>query len=323
MTKKSNRVTVVLVILLLISSMLAYCMYFSSSASWKEDEKGKKYEDEDGNFLTGFQDIEGYMYYFDSDGYMKTGKIYVEDEDAYYFADDNGIIQIGTFKDDDSLYITDDKGRISIGFVDYDGERYYINGKAELVKGWFKVEDNWYYSDSTGKIATGMMTINGYRYYFGDGGVRVSDTVMEIEGVTYVFNSDGSVDENATTLYPAYEYIRNVRNECGLNDILLEPKVQACAIYRAGILPEGYSEDSDNELERLLQNRGVKCNGGYELSYGGSEGYNTDMLIEHMKKDNNFNTIIRDEAIQYVGMGVHVEENISYYDIIFITGSDN
>lgn len=322
MTKNLNKVSGILVLISVVAFILVLRLYFLSDAAWKEDEKGKKYEQEDGSFLTGFQEIDDYLYYFDSDGYMKTGKFYIEDEDAYYYADENGIIQIGVYADDDALYITDEKGRINTGFVDYDDGRYYINSNAELVKGWFKVEDNWYHSDSSGRISKGLVTIDGYRYYFGDDGVRVSDTVMDIDGITYVFNSDGSVDENATALYPAYEYIRNLRSGYGLDDILLDTKVQACAIYRAGLLPDGYIQDSETELEKILQNRGVKCNGGYELAYGGSEGYDTNILIEHMNADNNMQSIIKDKSIRYVGMGVHVEDNISYYDIVFITGSD-
>ena len=43
------------------------------------------------------------------------------------------------------------------------------------------------------------------RYYLGEDGIRVSNAVMEIEGITYIFNQDGSVDENATAFISAFE----------------------------------------------------------------------------------------------------------------------
>lgn len=310
-----------LLIVSLFSTIHIAFHHFTSElvyAAWVEDENGISYKDDEGELLKGFQTIKNNLYYFDDDGYLKTGKIYIQDEDNYYYADKDGIIQIGTIETDDYFYETDETGKIKIGFVEHDGQLYYFNKNADVVYGWFELEDKWYYAGEKGAIATGFITIDGFRYYLGTDGVRVSDTVMEIEGVTYIFNSDGSVDENATLLYPVYQYIDNVRIDNNMPAVALDSKVQACALLRAASLSEGFDNNKDKELENLLKNRAIKCNGGYELSYGGIEGYDIEHLISHMKIDNNLQKILRDSEIKNIGIGVNDVDGILYFDVVFI-----
>lgn len=294
-----------------------------SFASWVEEEDGIKYEKEDGNYATGFSEIDGCIYYFDENGYLVTGKFYAADEDAYYYANKKGVIQTGIIETKNVFYITDDNGKIKTGFVDCENKRYYFNDKAEMVAGWFKADDNWYYADDMGVIMTGFVTLDGYRYYLNSEGIRVSDTTMDIDGVTYIFNKDGSIDENATAMYPVYQYLSQQRavNE-GLERIEMNSKVQACAILRASELKNGYgtAQEASDTVETLLKNRGVKCSGGFEFSYGGTEGYGIEQLLEDMKKDVNLSEILKEISVQEVGLGIYEEDNIYYYDIIFICG---
>lgn len=287
------------------------------SAAWKEDDKGKTYTLDDGKNAVGFEVINDKKYYFDNEGYLKIGKIYIEDEDAYYFADEEGVIQIGVVKKDDTFYVTDDTGKIKVGFVELDGNTYYFNTRAEQLFGWLKIDEDWYYADEKGIVRTGMLTINGKRYYLGTDGKRVSDAVMDIDGVTYVFSSDGSVDENATMLYPVYSFISQYRTSLGLSDVIMNKKVSACANARATELVNGYAVD-DNGLELMLQNRGIKCNGGYEFSYGGVDGYGIEQLINNMKIDDRMINALRDGSVNVSGIGMHTEEDKTYFDIIII-----
>lgn len=292
-----------------------------SFASWIQEENGRKYEKEDGNYATGFVEIENERYYFNENGYLVMGKFYVEDEKAYYYADKKGVIQTGVIKTKNGFYIADGNGRIQTGFVEYNNKRYYFNDKAEMVTGWFKAEDNWYYADDSGVIMTGFVTLDGYRYYLNSDGTRVSDTTMEIDGVTYIFNQDGSIDENATFMYPVYQYLSNKRVAAGEgNNIEMNAKVQACAILRASDLKNGYSENQEENtsVETLLKNRGVKCSGGYEFSYGGIEGYGIEQLLADMEKDINLLNVLKETSVKEVGLGLYQENNIYYYDIIFI-----
>lgn len=292
------------------------CINNSVLAYWDEDENGRRYTNEEGEYVTGFTDIDEYMYYFDEDGYLKTGKFYVEDKDAYYYADENGIIQIGVIDTDDYFFITEDDGRIKTGVVEYEGVKYYFNTNAEYVVGWYKNGDDWFYGGEKGRIVTGFETINGYRYYFDENGARVHDTVMTIEDTTYIFNSDGSVDENATMLYPVYVYINECRKANGMPEISLESQVTACAVLRASSLVNGFADDKD--VKRLIQDCGIKCENGCEFSYGGQPDYGTEQLIEHIKMDNNFTKLLKEADMDCVGLGSYVVDNVYYYDILFI-----
>lgn len=292
-----------------------------SMAYWIEDENGKKYSMEDGSLATGFSDIDGNRYYFDADGYLITGKFYVEEEDTYYFADEEGIIKTGVIKTEKYFFVADESGKLQKGFVEYDGKRYYFDEAANLVTDWFKSEGNWYYADYTGAIVTGFLELDGYRYYMNTDGTRVSDTVLEIDGNTYIFNADGSIDENATTLYPVYQYLSGKRTEYGLSEIVMNQKVQACAILRASDLKNGYKvkEGVTVSVENLLKNRGIQTSGGFEFSYGGIEDYGTDRLIADLEKDLNLNRVLKDTSVTEMGIGYYEKDNIYYYDVIFIT----
>lgn len=318
-----NKRNILMIILAFLGTVTVLSVVFTKQqtfASWIEEEEGKRYETEDGETVIGFSEIDGKRYYFDENGYLLTGKFYVKEEDSYYYANKKGVVQAGIVETKRGFYILDDSGKIQTGFVEYANNRYYFNKKAELETGWFKIDGNWYYADDTGIVMTGFLTLDGYRYYLGADGIRVSDTVMEIDGITYIFNKDGSIDENATTLYPVYQYLNQVRTANGSTAIEWNPKVQACAILRASGLTEGYSaaEGTDSAVETLLKNRGVMSNGGYEFSYGGTEGYGIEQLLNDIRKDMNIDEVLKDESITGVGLGLYEKDNIFYYDIIFI-----
>lgn len=316
-----KNISVVIIFILAIIVSLACIIYFSQNvkASWKEDENGKTYILDNGEKAVGFQEIDDLLYYFDEDGYLETGKLYFEDEDVYYYADENGVIQTGVIEYDGGIYITDDSGKIQTGFVQMDGKTYYFNSRAEQLFDWFKLGDDWYYADEEGVIQTGFLTLNGYRYYLDTEGKRVSDTVMEIDGVTYIFSSDGSIDENATLLYPIYHYISEQRKVMGMNDIIMDNKVQACALIRATGLAESFADNTDDQIENMLKNRGIKSNGGYEFSYGGIVGYDIDKLMVNLGQDDRFKSALNDPEINVSGIGMYTEDDKNYFDIILVS----
>lgn len=321
MRKNKKHITISVIAAISVLVIAGSVLFFKqqSFASWVEGEDGTRYENEDGEYAVGFIEIEGKQYYFNEDGYLVKGKFYVEDEDAYYYSNKNGVIQTGIIKTKKVFYIADAQGKIQTGFVNYDNQRYYFNSNAELVTGWFKSEENWYYADDQGIIMTGFMTLDGYRYYLNPDGTRVSDTTVEIDGITYIFNKDGSIDENATTLYPVYECLNQIRTALGKDMFSMNAKVQACAILRASDLVNGYQQTGEaSSLETLLKNRGVLCAGGYEFSYGGIADYGIDRLMEDMKKDMNLVQLMQDDSVSDMGIGVYEKDGIYYYDMIFI-----
>lgn len=303
---------------IVICFLCLFAFHNVSYASWIEEEDGIKYIQDDGQFAIGFLEIDENRYYFDLDGHLVYGKFYVEEEDCYYYSNEEGIVQYGAIQTEDDFYITDATGKLLTGFAEYDGNRYYFNQIAQLVVGWFKHDNNWYYSDSTGKVMTGFVTVDGYRYYLHPDGTRVKEAVLEIDGITYLFNSDGSVDENATILYPVFQYLNKVRAQNRVTELILNDKVQACAILRASELVNGFSVDSAVSVEQLLANRGVKCIGGYEFAFGGVEGYDIERLMIDMQKDVNLMQVLNDKNVTEVGLGLYQQGDIYYYNLIFI-----
>lgn len=289
-----------------------------SFAAWKEEEKGTMFVGEDGVPTVGFMELDGHTYYFDKDGYLKKGKFYVESEDAYYYADKKGIIQTGMIRTKKVFYMADETGKLQTGFMDVDGEKRYFLRNGDLAVTWFKDGEDWYYANSEGVLQYGFVEVDGYRYYLDQEGKRVSDAVMEIEGETYIFNADGSVDENATKLYPVYQFIFESRKEQQRSNILLNTKVQACALMRAEELVNGFARGQGTPVEDLLKNRGVKCEGGYSFSYGGTKEYEVPKLLEDMKQDGNLRAALADPKVAQAGLGVYVEDEVYYYELILV-----
>ena len=307
-----------ILLLALIFAGGVLCCKQPALADWVEQPEGKKYEKEDGTYAKGFTELHGNRYYFDDNGILATGKFKVQDGEGtfYYYADDNGVIKTGLIDTKKAVYLTDETGKIKTGFVEIEGNKYYLNDSADPAAGWFKHDENWYYAGKKGQIMTGFLELDGYRYYLNPDGVRVSDTVAVIEGNTYVFNADGSIDENGTRMYPVMEYMNTVRSENGAAALNLNTKVQSCALLRAASLTEGYGKSSQT-MESLLATRGVRCSGGYEFSYGGVPDYGVDRLIQDMKKDPNMSRVLK-ESLSQLGLGVYEQDGINYYDIILI-----
>lgn len=308
-------------IVCLILSFVMINMLFSTKqiakADWIEKEEGIQYENEEGELLKGFQEIKEKKYYFDKDGYLKKGKFFCEEDQQYYYANKEGVIQKDVIKTKDGFYIADENGCLKTGFLEYEGNRYFFNGAADMVKGWFKSDGNWYYAGDDGITMTGFITVDEKRYYLNDDGTRVSNTVMELDGVTYVFNEDGSVDENATAMYPVFQFVNGLAEG---REIPMNSKVQACALLRAKDLINGYQidENESGSIEQLLRGRGIRCSGGYEFSYGGVPDYSIDKLMEDMSSDFNLKNALNDSTVKEVGIGMYEEESILYFDFIFI-----
>lgn len=313
-----NRLIIYRLFLVITLLVGVFCFVQSSYAYWVEEEDGIKYLQEDGKYAIGFVDIEERRYYFDTDGHLVTGKFYVEEDDSYYYSDESGVLQYGAIQTEEDFFITDENGKLLTGFAEYDDKRYYFNEIAQMVVGWFKCEEDWYYADRSGVIQTGFVNVDGYRYYMNPDGTRVSDAILEIEGVTYIFNKDGSVDENATLTYPIFQYINSIRIQYGQPELLLNSKVQACALLRASGLVNGFSLENTASIESLLANRGVRCFGGYEFAFGGIEGYDFQKLTADMQKDCNIRKVMLESNISEVGIGMYEENDIVYYSILFV-----
>ena len=124
----------------------------SSSGTWIASGNSWKFK-VDGSYLTNcFQNIDGEMYYFGSDGLCARGWQTI-DGIKYYFA--SGC----------QMYLR---------WKRIDGEKYYfdpLSGYMHTGWEWVAEKNAWYYLDpDTGAMATGTKTIDGKTYTFGSDG---------------------------------------------------------------------------------------------------------------------------------------------------------
>ncbi|MVX63698.1 hypothetical protein GKZ28_08315 [Clostridium chromiireducens] len=101
--KRFKRITTAMI----ASITLLAVVPVAAHAEWRESSSGWWYS-QGNSYATGLRNIDGQLYYFDSNGYMKTGWI-EDDENWYYFNED------GTMAHDTTIegYYLNSDGTIS------------------------------------------------------------------------------------------------------------------------------------------------------------------------------------------------------------------
>ncbi len=146
------------------------------------------YLNEKGNQVTSIQIIDGNIYYFG----LPTKKY-------YYGMQSRGELVYAYYSDfipnSSHIYYTDPETGAAWKnrYVDWEGSRYYMGPEGYALIGEAVVNGQSVYFHRDGKQARGeLITENGVtRYYAPDSGVRVRNTKLTIDGVTYSFNADG------------------------------------------------------------------------------------------------------------------------------------
>ena len=177
------------------------------AVGWRKDGQGKKrYFTASGRMVTGWYTLSGKKYYFDKKtGIMRTGWLY-EGKYKYYFNAKTGIMSSDVMLKDTKKNITryfNKSGRMATGWKTFSSQKKcYFNSAPKsdrdgaMVHGFKKIDGKTYYFLSTdGRKHTGWLTIKstGDKYYLNpkNGGVRVENTEMKIDGKTYVFDKEG------------------------------------------------------------------------------------------------------------------------------------
>lgn len=182
---------------------------------WDEYAAGKWKYYENGSYVTGWKQIDGKWYWFNSAGVMFTGKRYDSDyKDTFIFGIDGVMLTDCWQRYDNSWYYLNHYGRAVKEWNQIDGKWYYFvysqnpymyrNGiqeigenkwylfssTGEMLTGWQQYRNRWYYFDpATGIAVSGWKQLNGKWYYFEDdssyGPMMVSNDIIHIT------NSDG------------------------------------------------------------------------------------------------------------------------------------
>ncbi len=181
------------------------------SEGWKELADGCKYfaADENGNIVpvTGFQDIDGRTYLFDSSGCLMTGWQDIDGRTLY-------------FKKTGEFGI---KGALLTGIQNINSKTYYFRKdgehgiKGEMMTGWQDISGKTYYFKRTGVrgvkgvMLTGWQSINGRKYYFKKTGARgvkgvLLTGIQNINSITYFFCSTGAHGDKGEMLTGWQDY---------------------------------------------------------------------------------------------------------------------
>ena len=123
-------------------------------AGWKKDEKGTKYQKENGSFAKAeWEPVNGTWYHFDENGYMQTGWLNLDG--TWYYLNDDGSMAKDTW----------------IG-------TYYVDANGSwIIEGWQNNGYGWWYQCANGTYPNSEWEIiNGIWYYFDENGYMLADT---------------------------------------------------------------------------------------------------------------------------------------------------
>ncbi len=153
----------------------------------------------DGAMVTGWNEIDGYMYYMTQSGDAVTGWQIV-DGDQYYFAPGNAYLVTG-WKKISGFWFYFDKtvgepgGVMATGWTTVGSYTYYMNASGIMVTGLRTIDGKKYIFDSNnGNRKSGWVNLNG-KYYYADPAKDDALTTgwKKVGNFWYYFNSDAAM----------------------------------------------------------------------------------------------------------------------------------
>lgn len=140
--------------------------------TWTWGARGWWYRYADGTYPSNMaKTIDGQVYRFDADGYMRTGWVF--ERGAWYYHALSGAQATGWVLDGVSwYYLTPGSGQMATGWVEDGSHWYYLNpANGKMKTGWHYEDGSWYYlKPGSGQMATGRLWIVWKYYRFADNG---------------------------------------------------------------------------------------------------------------------------------------------------------
>ncbi len=177
------------------------------------DESGIKYYDSEGKTVSGEVTINGFLYCFNEEGYLKLGlqenskgKSFYTDVEPYlnvnkfqnmeegsrYF-DENGLMVHGCKKINSKWYYFDETGVMYHQGWKNDGEKKcYYNEDGTLALGVKKIGSSWYYFKGDGNMHIGWRKEGKNKYYYNTNGTLALGA-KRIGSSWYYFKGDGNM----------------------------------------------------------------------------------------------------------------------------------
>ena len=146
-----------------------------AQGTWTWGARGWWYRYADGTYPTNTsKTIDGQVYRFDADGYMRTGWVF--ERGSWYYHALSGAQATGWVLDGVSwYYLTPGTGQMATGWVKDGSHWYYLNpANGKMKTGWHYEDGSWYYlKPGSGQMATGRLWIVWKYYRFSDNGTLI------------------------------------------------------------------------------------------------------------------------------------------------------
>ena len=146
-----------------------------AQGTWTWGARGWWYRYADGTYPTNTsKTIDGQVYRFDADGYMRTGWVF--ERGSWYYHAPSGAQTTGWVLDGVSwYYLNPGTGQMATGWVKDGSHWYYLNpANGKMKTGWHYEDGSWYYlKPGSGQMATGRLWIVWKYYRFSDSGTLI------------------------------------------------------------------------------------------------------------------------------------------------------
>ena len=114
----------------------------------------------------------GYDYYFDENGYAKTG--WAQIGGNWYYFNNSAQMQKGWLSNAGKWYYLNDSGAMQTGwYKDLNGKWYFLSDDGSMKTGWLYNDSNWYLFNSDGSMVTGHVLVDGIPYSFDSNGKMI------------------------------------------------------------------------------------------------------------------------------------------------------
>ncbi|MCI8382553.1 MAG: hypothetical protein HFI07_12330 [Lachnospiraceae bacterium] len=153
----------------------------------------------DGHMVTGWQNIENANYYFNENGLMQIGMVKIGDA-TFYFDPNTGMQQTGFIGDmTNRYYFNTVDGRMVTGLQNIDGQLYLFDQNGKMMVGWQNIDGTtFYFSPADGSMVKGLIPqADGVYGTSETDGHRLVNEVAVIGGVPRCFDANGRVVANA------------------------------------------------------------------------------------------------------------------------------
>ena len=169
------------------------------AAGWKQNTTGWWWQEDDGSYpVSRWQLIRGNYYYFDQNGYMKTGWMKLGVDWYYLGGANDGARKTGWQQVGGTWYYLKDNGTMAADTWIGD---WYVNSSGAWTKTrqpaqWIQSGNRWWYRhEDGGYTRNGFETINRKTYYFDAAGWMVTGW-KQVGEDWYYFNASGAMVTN-------------------------------------------------------------------------------------------------------------------------------